>query len=96
MVTLAPGKTFSTSQPSVVVENVLDPGRHLFQLVVIDDSGNVSAPVDLVVSVEKPAPKPDPTETPPTRAPDPASLRSIETLSPTVLRNLNLRNIRPK
>lgn len=89
MVTLAPGKAFSTSQPSVVVENVLDPGRHVFQLVVTDDSGNASAPVDLVVSVAKPAPD---TTTPPTRAPDPESL----TLKPAVLRNLNLRTIKPK
>ncbi|TGX53696.1 hypothetical protein E5A73_12835 [Sphingomonas gei] len=96
MVTLSPGKTFSTSQPSVVVENALDPGRHVFELVVIDDSGNASAPVSLVVSVEKPATKPNPTETPPTRAPDPESLRSFDALSPTVLRNLNLRNLRPK
>jgi hypothetical protein len=96
MVTLSPGKTFSTSQPSVVVENVLDPGRHVFQLVVVDDSGNASAPFALMVSVEKPAAKPDPTTTPPTRVPDPTSLRPVETLNQAVLRNLNPRNIRPK
>jgi hypothetical protein len=93
MVTLAPGKTFFTSQPSVVVENAFGPGRHVFQLVVIDDSGNASAPVDLVVSVSKPTPD---TTTPPTRAPDPVGLRATETLNPAVLRNPNLRNIRPK
>lgn len=96
MVTFSPGKTFSSPQPTVVVENALDLGRHIFQLVVVDDSGNASASVSLVVSVEKPATKPNPTETPPTRAPDPVSLRTVETINPAVLRNLNLRNLKPK
>ncbi|MDT8760248.1 hypothetical protein MZO42_16225 [Sphingomonas psychrotolerans] len=94
MVTLSPGKAFSSAQPTLVVENVLALGRHLFQLVVVDDSGNESAPVDLVISVEKPT-KSDPTPPGP-RTPDPESLRAAETLNQAALRNLNLRNIRPK
>ncbi len=96
MVTLAPGKAFSSSQPTVVVENALASGAHVFQLVVVDDSGNASAPVQLVVNVSKPAPKSEPTPTPPTRVPDPESLRPVDTINPAVLRNLNLRNVKPK
>ncbi len=95
MVTLSPGKPFSTTEPKVVVENALPIGLHLFQLVVVDDSGNVSAPVELAVSVQKQVPRPTP-ETPPTRQPDPTSLRGSQTINPAALRTLNPRNIQPK
>jgi hypothetical protein len=43
-----PGEVIETDQPNVQVEmnpqNPLRPGRYVFQLVVIDDSGNESQP----------------------------------------------------
>ena len=45
------GKPVETDAPTVVVDAGLPPGRHRFQLVVVDDAGNRSAPaaVDVVV-----------------------------------------------
>lgn len=46
---------FETDQPTLVVDvdptSPLRPGRHQFQLEVVDDSGNVSAPDTIVVIV---------------------------------------------
>jgi hypothetical protein len=52
MVTLTPGKTVSSRDPDLLVENVLAPGRWRFQLVVVDDEKNESEPVELVVQVD--------------------------------------------
>jgi hypothetical protein len=97
MVTLAPGKTLRATQPTLVVDNAFDPGRHLFRLTVVDDSGNESAPFDLIVSVEKPAPPPPKTpvgETPPiiVRPPLEVSTRATTTIDPSIL----LRTIKPQ
>jgi hypothetical protein len=42
----------------VLVENPLSPGQHRFELVVVDDSDNASAPAQLVVTVLNPPPPP--------------------------------------
>ena len=56
MAQFLPGQAISTEEPAVEVtvnpENpTLAPGRHSFQLVVVDDSGNVSLPdvVEVIV-----------------------------------------------
>lgn len=51
MVQFSANKPHRSKVPEVVVENPLEPGRHLFSLVVVDDSGNESEPFQLVVSV---------------------------------------------
>lgn len=51
MPVLTPGRALRSREPRLVVENELAPGRHLFQLVVVDDGGLESAPVELVVNV---------------------------------------------
>jgi hypothetical protein len=88
MVTMAPGKTVRTADPTLVVENAFDPGRHIFRLTVVDDGGNESGAVDLVVSVTKPTV----VTTPPiilTRPIDVAVLRQPTvgpTINPAILR----------
>jgi len=105
MVTLSPGKTFSTDQPRLLIENALDPGRHLFRLTVVDDSGNESLPVDLVVSVAKDvvvSPPVTPTPTvPPTRVSiDPTILQAATTIrtatvQPTVATTVKTATVQP-
>ncbi|MDB5706047.1 MAG: hypothetical protein JWN66_3163 [Sphingomonas bacterium] len=92
MVTMAPGKLLRTADPTLVVENQFDPGRHVFRLTVIDDGGNESAPVDLVVSVVKPTVGTTPPIIP-TRPIDVSVLRQ-PTLNPTINPAI-LRPIRP-
>jgi len=46
-----PNQPVVTRESSVVVENRLEPGRHRFRLVVVDDDGNESAPDEVVVVV---------------------------------------------
>ncbi len=60
MAVLTPGTPFSASQPTLRVENQLDPGDHTFRLVVVDDMNTESDPVDLVVTVSPPPPPPAP------------------------------------
>ena len=48
---LAAGRPFSSRTPSVKVENRLAPGSYRFQLVVIDNAGNKSAPAHITVKV---------------------------------------------
>jgi hypothetical protein len=50
MPALAPGQTVVTSTPSFLVDP-LPAGTYRFRLVVEDDSGNASAPVERVVTV---------------------------------------------
>ncbi len=56
MATFQPGTRIETDQPSIEVtvapESPLPTGRHRFQLVVVDDSGNVSDPDEVVVIVK--------------------------------------------
>lgn len=51
MATLTPGRVLRSREPTLVVENDLAPGRHRFQLVVVDDGGLESDPAELVVVV---------------------------------------------
>lgn len=59
MATFIPGQEVKTDVPTVEVSitpgNPLPPGRHRFQLVVVDDAGNESEPaaVDIVVIDDK-------------------------------------------
>ncbi len=59
---LKPGVPVTQNSPLLVVDNALAPGRHRFQLEVIDTAGLVSEPALLVVSVQA-QPEPDPTPT---------------------------------
>lgn len=47
------GTAIVTSDPAIVVDAGLAPGRHLFQLVVEDEAGNPSQPDQVVVTVEQ-------------------------------------------
>lgn len=51
MVTLTPGKALRSKTPSVTIENQLDIGTWRFQLTVVDDDKNESAPAVLAVNV---------------------------------------------
>jgi hypothetical protein len=53
MPTLPLNRPFETRDPNVVVENDLVIGRHRFALVVVDEDGNESAPVQHVVEVRR-------------------------------------------
>jgi hypothetical protein len=59
----AVGKEVVSAAPMVSVDNPLRPGSYRFQLVVIDDSGNASAPAFVSVSVQQPSPPPPPPST---------------------------------
>ncbi len=74
MVVLKPGVPVTQESPLLAVENPLAPGRHRFQLEVIDTAGLISEPALLVVSVEA-LPEPDPTPT----------VRGRMTLDPRIL-----------
>jgi len=65
MAMLKPGVPVTQDAPLLAVDNPLAPGRHRFQLEVIDTAGLVSEPAALVVSVAAPAePDPGPGPTP--------------------------------
>lgn len=77
MAMLKPGVPVTQDSPLLTVENPLAPGRHRFQLEVIDTAGLVSEPALLVVSVEAPpAPTPTPTR-PGTATIDPRILTRV-------------------
>ena len=58
---LKPGVPVTQDSPLLAVDNPLAPGRHRFQLEVIDTAGLVSEPALLVVSVAAlPEPEPEP------------------------------------
>ena len=60
------GQTVPTPQPTITVENHLDPGAYRFRLVVIDNDHNPSAPTELIVRIVQTAPPPvTPTTLPP-------------------------------
>jgi len=50
---------FETTEPRLRVENILLPGRHRFRLIVVDDDGIESAPVDTLVTIVGPVPRSD-------------------------------------
>jgi hypothetical protein len=54
------GQTVGSAAPTVTVDNALKAGSYRFQLVVLDDSGNASAPALLLVTVREPSPPPPP------------------------------------
>lgn len=45
------GQPVTTDTPQVLVDAGLKAGRHRFQLVVVDGSGNASKPAEVVVQV---------------------------------------------
>lgn len=51
MPVLTAGKTVRSAKPTLLVENAFKPGAYRFELVVVDDAGNVSAPASLTVTV---------------------------------------------
>jgi hypothetical protein len=53
MAILATGRTVASAQPTLLVENRLEPGSYRFQLVCVDDAGNASAPALLTVTVQR-------------------------------------------
>jgi hypothetical protein len=46
-------QTIETAEPTIAVDPGLPPGRHRFQLVVIDDAGRRSRPVEAIVEVQR-------------------------------------------
>lgn len=86
MAILRPGVPVTQDSPLLVVDNQLAPGRHRFQLEVIDTAGLVSEPALLVVSV---AALPEPAPAP---APGPVR-RATVTLNPRVLSRVVERRI---
>ncbi len=54
MPVLSVGQPLESKAPVLLVENKLAVGQHRFSLVVVDDSGNESAPDVLVVTVRRP------------------------------------------
>ena len=51
MPVLEPRRTVRSSEPTLLVENAFAPGSYLFQLVCMDDAGNLSDPTELTVTV---------------------------------------------
>lgn len=47
----AVGQTHATTTPTIAVDAGLPPGTYRFRLVVVDDSGNQSAPAEVAVVV---------------------------------------------
>src|SRR2546429_2805502 len=59
MATLELQQPFETTEPRLRVENILLPGRHRFRLIVVDNDGIESDPVDTLVTIVGPAPRSD-------------------------------------
>ena len=57
MATLELQQPFETTEPRLRVENLLLPGRHRFRLIVVDNDGIESDPVDTLVTIVGPAPR---------------------------------------
>jgi hypothetical protein len=47
-----PNKPFESPKPAVVVDAGLAPGQYRFRLVVVNDAGVSSKPVEVIVTVE--------------------------------------------
>ena len=54
MPVLEPRETYLSDEPMLLVENKLEPGKHLFELVCVDDTGNASKPAQIIVTVVEP------------------------------------------
>src|SRR5437879_860429 len=59
MPTLELHQPFETTEPRLRVENILLPGRHRFRLIVVDDDGIESDPVDTLVTIVAPVTRSD-------------------------------------
>src|SRR6266480_166436 len=59
MPTLELHQPFETTEPRLRVENILLPGRHRFRLIVVDDDGIESDPVDTLVTIVAPVARSD-------------------------------------
>src|SRR5256884_6655206 len=59
MPTLELPQPFETTEPRLRVENILLPGRHRFRLIVVDDDGIESDPVDTLVTIVAPVARSD-------------------------------------
>src|SRR5437763_159792 len=59
MPTLELHQPFETTEPRLRVENILLPGRHRFRLIVVDDDGIESDPVDTLITIVAPAARSD-------------------------------------
>ncbi len=57
------GRAVETRETEITVAGGLQPGTYTFQLVVEDNSGNVSAPATVKVSIEVPGRPPPVTDT---------------------------------
>jgi hypothetical protein len=79
MPVFTPQKAITTDIPTIEVAVGLKPGRYRFQLVVVDDEGNASAPSELDVEIVAPV------VTPPVLDP-PVVLRPPIDLSPIPVR----------
>ena len=53
MPVLVPGRTLSSREPMLRVENLLAPGSYVFRLTVLDEARNESAPTELTVRVQR-------------------------------------------
>jgi hypothetical protein len=53
MARFALNQTIETAEPTIAVDPGLPPGRHRFQLVVIDDAGRRSRPVEAIVEIQR-------------------------------------------
>lgn len=53
MARFAPNQTVTTRTPTVSVDAGLPAGTHIFQLVVVDDAGNRSAPARFTVEISR-------------------------------------------
>jgi len=60
MAVFVPGQEIRSDAPTLVVDGGLRPGSYRFQLVVVDDSGNASAPAFLSMTVQDAPPPPPP------------------------------------
>ena len=74
-VVFTPGKSVETRETEITVAAGLQPGNYTFQLVVEDNSGNVSAPATVRVTIAAPPPPPPPPQTGGTIRPDRINIR---------------------
>ncbi|HXL33868.1 MAG TPA: hypothetical protein VN953_03045 [Gemmatimonadales bacterium] len=59
MPTLELQRPFETTEPRLRVENILLPGRHRFRLIVVDNDGIESDPVETLITIVGPLPSSD-------------------------------------
>lgn len=83
MTQLVPNQPLRTRVPTITVDGNLPIGRHRFQLVVVDNDGNRSAPDEVVVTIVRrgigPVPDPRDPREPPVR---PDSLPPVDPREP--------------